>query len=155
MSESIGIILRAVHDGERALGEALLAVAERHRDDHEIHHVARDVARWSHEHAVRLADVGRDYALDLPGPPAREKREESGAVLGPQPGLVLLTDLRDLHLAACENSLYWEMLSQGARAAKDSRLLEVTTFCHQRTRRQIRWTGSVITTLSPQLLTTS
>ncbi|MCG6500006.1 hypothetical protein [Kitasatospora sp. A2-31] len=158
----ITLTLRALHHGERDLEQHLLTVAERHRTDHEVHHVATDVARWSREHAERLADTARHYDLDLPGPADDPSpgilatlREKTAEAIGrrPEPGLLLLHDLRDLHLAACENSLHWEMLAQAARAGSDSRLLDLATACHPQTLRQMRWTNTMIKTLSPQVLT--
>ena len=116
----VTVTLRALHHGERGLERDLLAVAERHRTDHEIHHVATDLARWSREHGARLAETARHYDLDLSGPRETPSgvlgtlREKAAEALGrrPETGLLLLHDLRDLHLAATRNSLYWEMLVQ-------------------------------------------
>lgn len=82
----------------------------------------------------------------------------SGEGEGPE-GLVLLRDLRALHLAATENSLHWEMLAQTAQTAqtaqatRDERLLELASACHPQTLRQMRWTNTLIKQLSPQVLT--
>ncbi|MGX1274187.1 hypothetical protein [Streptomyces phaeoluteigriseus] len=158
----IGLTLRALHHGERHLAGQLTAVAERHRADHEIHHVATDLAGWSREHVRRLADAGRAHGLDLgdsSGTPAPRVlsalREKAAEAVGhrPEPGLLLLRDLRELHLAAAENSLHWEMLAQAAQATGDDGLLAVTSECHPRTLRQMRWTNTMIKTLSPQVLT--
>ncbi|MFD5742768.1 hypothetical protein ACFXJM_13830 [Streptomyces massasporeus] len=156
-----GIILRLLHDGERDLEQDLLAAAARHRADHEFHHVALDVARWSREHAAGLADVGRDHGLDLSGPrdhpwpgALAALREKASEALGrrPETGLLLLNDLRDLHLAAARNSLHWEMLAQVAQATRDERLLALVGDCHPQTLRQLRWTNTMIKILAPQLL---
>ncbi|POX51348.1 hypothetical protein C3489_20435 [Streptomyces sp. Ru71] len=153
--------LRTLHNGERDLEEALLAAAERHRTDHEFHHVAIDCARWSREHSARLAAVGHHYGLDLPGPHDHPTpgalamlREKAAEALGrrPETGLLLLHDLRDLHLAAARNSVHWEMLAQAAQASRDERLLELVSSCHPQTLRQMRWTNTMIKVLSPQLL---
>ncbi|MFD6170055.1 hypothetical protein [Streptomyces coeruleorubidus] len=158
----IGITLRLLHDGERDLEQDLLSAAARHHTDHEFHHVALDVARWSREHAARLADAGRDHGLDLSGPRGNPSsgalttlREKASEALGrrPEPGLLLLHDLRDLHLAAARNSLHWEMLAQAAQATRDERLLTLVTDCHPQTLRQLRWTNTMIKILAPQLLT--
>lgn len=156
--------LRALHQGERDLEHALLAAADRHRGDHEFHHLATDVARWSHEHAARLAHIAPHYDLELPEPPEdaspsalsalREKAAEAFG-LRPEPGLLLLHDLRHLHMAAVSNSLYWEMLAQAAQATRDRLLLGLTTSCHPQTLRQMRWTNTMIKELSPQLLTST
>ncbi|WP_329192773.1 MULTISPECIES: hypothetical protein [unclassified Streptomyces] len=158
----ITLTLRALHHGERHLEDELRAAAERHRTEHEVHHVALDLAGWSHEHAARLAEAGRHYALDLDGPPGHRDpggaltalREKASQALGrrPEPGLLLLHDLKDLYLAAAENSLHWEMLAQTAQATREPRLLELASSCHPRTLRQVRWANTTIKNLSPQIL---
>ncbi|MGW7097864.1 hypothetical protein [Streptomyces sp. NPDC054838] len=158
----ITLTLRTLHHGERHLERELLAAAERHRTEHEVHHVALDLARWSREHAARLAETGRHYGLDLDGPPRHPDpgsrlgglREKAAEALGrrPDPGLLLLHDLKDLYLAAAENSLHWEMLAQTARATRDARLLALASSCHPQTLRQVRWANTMIKTLSPQIL---
>ncbi|MFD3619617.1 hypothetical protein ACFWWT_31150 [Streptomyces sp. NPDC058676] len=70
----------------------------------------------------------------------------------PETGLLLLYDLRELHLAATRNSLHWEMLAQAAQATSDDRLLGLAGSWHPRTLRQMRWTNTMIKELSPQLL---
>lgn len=157
----VDLTLRALHHGERHLAKELTTVAERHRADHEVHHVATDLAHWSREHAQRLADTGRDRGLHL-SEPAEDRssglwsavREKAAEALGhrPEPALLLLRDLRDLHLAAARNSLYWEMVAQVAQATKDDALLGLASACHPRTLRQMRWTNTMIKVLSPQVL---
>jgi hypothetical protein len=158
----IPIVLRSLYDGERGLEGELLAAADRHRVEHEFHHVARDIARWSHEHADRIARAAEPHGLHLPAPadhpepgPLATVRQSLSQAVGHRqaPGLLLLYDLRALHLAATENSLSWEMLAQAAQAAKDTDLLHLAAACHPQTLRQLRWTHTMIKTLSPQLLT--
>ncbi|WP_340373878.1 hypothetical protein U5640_00930 [Streptomyces sp. SS7] len=153
--------LQALHDGERGLERQLLAAAEPHGGEPEFRHIATDVARWSREHADRLARAAASYDLGLPGPadrpepgPPESLRATLGRAVGrqPAPGLLLLRDLRDLHLSATENSLSWEMLAQVAQAAGDTGLLDLAAACHPQTLRQLRWTNTMIKTLSPQLL---
>ncbi|MFH9862004.1 hypothetical protein [Streptomyces sp. NPDC017202] len=158
----IALTLRALHHGEKHLAGQLTTVAERHRADHEIHHVATDLAAWSREHVRRLADAGPAHGLDLgdfagtsaPGvlPTLREKAAEAVGHR-PEPGLLLLRDLRQLHLDATGNSLHWEMLAQAAQATRDDGLLALTAACHPQTLRQMRWTNTMIKILSPQILT--
>ncbi|GAA1561927.1 hypothetical protein [Streptomyces globosus] len=158
----MALTLRALHRGERSLARELVAAAERHRGDHEVYHVARDLAVWSREHCRRLAEAGGPYGLDLGAPPGADApglsaalREKAAEALGrrPEPGLLLLHDLRELHLAAVGNSLHWEMLAHAAQAARETRLLELASSCHPQTLRQMRWTNSMIKNLSPQILT--
>ncbi|MEH0547870.1 hypothetical protein QA802_33805 [Streptomyces sp. B21-105] len=158
----VTLTLRALHHGERRLAQQLTTVAERHRTDHEIHHVATDLADWSREHVRRLADTGHAHGVDLDasiaeaGPGVLSTlRERAAEVVGhrPEPGLLLLRDLRELYLDAAENSLHWEMLAQAAQASGDDGLLAVASACHPRTLRQLRWTNTMIKVLSPQILT--
>ncbi|MFD7436010.1 hypothetical protein [Streptomyces sp. NPDC059861] len=156
------LVLRALHHGEERLGKELLTVAERHGTDPEVRHVAIDLARWSHEHVQRLAETGRHRGLDL-GDASKTSsaallsalRKDAAEAVGhrSEPGLVLLRDLGDLHVAATQNSLYWEMLAQAAQAAGDDGLLALASACHPQTLRQMRWTNTMIKTLSPQILT--
>ncbi|MFE9700707.1 hypothetical protein [Streptomyces sp. NPDC006270] len=157
----IALTLRALHHGERGLAKELTVIAERHSTEHEVHHVAGDLVRWSNEHCRRLAETGQHYGLHLDGPSPFSSRmmsnirEHTAEAVGrrPEPALLLLRDLRELHLAAAGNSLYWEMLAQAAQAARDSRLLDLASSCHPQTLRQMRWTNTMIKNLSPQALT--
>ncbi|KUL69082.1 MULTISPECIES: hypothetical protein [unclassified Streptomyces] len=155
---AVPAVLRALYEGERAMERKLLETAARDAAEHEVHHVAVDLARWSHEHAERLAEAAEPYGLRLsrsaeepPGPEDRGERA-ARALADTRSGLDLLNDLRELHLAATGNSLDWEMLAQAAQADKDSSLLDLATACHPQTLRQMRWTNTMIKTLSPQLL---
>lgn len=85
--------------------------------------MATDLACWSHEYGARLADTGHHYGLDLSGPPddpapgaLATLRAKAAEAMGrrPEPGLLLLHHLLDLHLAATRNSVHWEMLAQAA-----------------------------------------
>jgi hypothetical protein len=160
----ITVVLRALHHGENALADDLAAAAERHAAEHEIHHVALDLAAWSAEHCSVLRSTAKRYDLDLSVRAAgtgqhaegllTTVRERASRLLGgrPEPGILLLRDLRDLHLTATENSLHWEMLGQAAQAAKDRELLATVSDCHPQTLRQMRWTNTMIKFLSPQVL---
>ncbi|MEI7033663.1 hypothetical protein [Streptomyces pratensis] len=158
----ITLTLRALHHGERQLAKELIVIAERHSTEHEVHHVAKDLVAWSNEHCLRLAETAGHYGLDLDGPSQTSTsgllptiREKTAEAIGhrPEPGLLLLRDLRELHLGAAGNSLYWEMLAQAGQAAKDTRLLELAASCHPQTLRQMRWTNTMVKNLSPQILT--
>ncbi|MER5479782.1 hypothetical protein ABT026_22860 [Streptomyces sp. NPDC002734] len=166
--KGIELTLRALHHGEGSLARQLTAAAERHRAEHEVHHVALDLADWSREHVRRLAEAADARGTRLDGE-AGSREDGSGkdrGLLGAlrgkagealahrtEPGLLLLRDLRELHLAAAENSLHWEMLAQAAQAARAGELLALASACHPRTLRQMRWTNATIKNLAPQLLT--
>jgi hypothetical protein len=156
----IQFALRRIHGGETQIGGDLLEVAERHRTEHEIHHVTRDLASWSTNHVALLAEHASRYDLDLnadtepPPSTASRLRESLSTALGrrPQPGLLLLDDLRRLYLQASDNSLAWEMLAQIAQAKQKPDLLTLTERCHPQNLRQIRWANTMIKTQTPQIL---
>jgi hypothetical protein len=64
----------------------------------------------------------------------------------------LLADLRHLHRVAAWISLDWELLAQGAQAAKDAELLALAKRCHPESLRQMRWANAMLKVLSPQVL---
>ncbi|MDQ0383084.1 hypothetical protein [Amycolatopsis thermophila] len=157
----IGLALRELHRSETALARQLLRLSDRHSAEPEIHHVARDLARWSREHVEALAEAGRSWDLDLEpsaaersGPLAPVRTALSDLLSDrPEPGLVLLADLRRLHRACAGVSLDWELLAQGAQAAKKSDLLKLAGRCHPQTLRQLKWSNAMLKQLSPQILT--
>jgi hypothetical protein len=156
------VTLRALYHGESHLTEKLRKTAERHASEHEIHHIATDLAQWSSQHRALLEQTAEHYGLDLTetrdhpfAGVSTTVRQKIAEAIGrrPEPALPLLHDLHDLYLAASSNSLYWEMLAQLAQATHDRRLLRLATDCHPQTLRQIRWANTMIKTLSPQALT--
>jgi hypothetical protein len=144
----LGYVLGELHRAEKLLEADLRRTADRHRAEHEVHHVARDLATWSAAHARDIAGAGRAHGVtfDVLAPDPRPAAH-------PDPGLALLADLRRLHHRAAEVSLDWELLAQGAQAAKDTALLDLATRCHPQTLRQLKWTNATLKALSPQILT--
>jgi hypothetical protein len=154
------LAIRELHRSERKLAHELNVAAARHYSDQDIHHLAHDLAEWSQNHLKELAEHGRHYGLRLSAEP------RTGALTGflqattsrllrhrPEPGLMLLADLRRIHRLAAGTSLDWELLGQGAQAAKDQELLSLTSRCHPETLRQMRWANAMLKELSPQVLT--
>jgi hypothetical protein len=156
----LGLVLRELHRSERALAVKLDAVAARHHSDHAIRHVATDLAGWSRSHVDEIATVGRDYGLHLRWTPnaaalSAPLQQRLSELVGrrPEPALLLLADLRRLYQQAAGVSVDWELLAQGAQAAKDERLLELAQRCHPDTLRQMRWANAMLKELAPQTLT--
>jgi hypothetical protein len=150
--------LRRVHAGEQDVVGQLARIAERHRAEPEVHHVSRDLARWSRANLAALADAADQYGVRLDPEPDEPGavRHALDALAARTPGraasLAVLEDLRDLYLAASEASLAWEMLAQHAQARRERDLLELVSRCHPQTLRQIRWANTMIKTLCPQAL---
>jgi hypothetical protein len=160
----IGIAIREVAHAEQELADELLKVGERHRADHDVYHLSRQLSRWSQGHLAALeqfadrydakvngGDIGRESAG-----PLSALREKSAELLGRRPasGMLLLRDLRDIHLLAAEASLNWTLLGQAAQAAKDAELLACVDLCHPETLRTMRWSLTKLKSAAPQVLTT-
>ena len=156
----IKLVIRELHRSERKLAHYFNVLAARHHSDQDIYHLAHDMAGWSQHHLRELAEHGRQHGLRLSGNP------RTGAATGflqtrlaamlrkrPEPGLMLLIDLRRIHRLAAGTSVDWELLGQVAQAAKDEELLTLTSRCHPETLRQMRWANAMLKELSPQVLT--
>ncbi|KUI25414.1 hypothetical protein [Mycobacterium sp. GA-2829] len=156
----LGLALREVHRSELRLARLLDAIAARHHSDHGIHHVATDLAVWSREHVALTAQAGRRYGVRLRERPRTAALTEpvqawlsDRLARRPEPGLLLLADLRRLHRVAAGVSLDWELIAQGAQALKDQELIELTQRCHPQSLRQMRWANAMLKELSAQALT--
>ena len=156
----LDMAIEELHRSENHLHTVLLAMADRHRVDHEVFHVCRDMARWSAHHVAELARSGREFDLDLdpevredPGPLEAVRRRASELVgRRSTPGLLLLADLRHLYREAAGTSVDWELLAQGAQGAERRDLLDVVERCHPQTLRVARWANGHLKVSSPQVL---
>ena len=156
----LDMAIEELHRSENELYTVLLSMSDRHKVDHEVFHVTRDMARWSEQHVAELAEVGREFGLEL-DPEARhvagliERLQQKAAELMGRrsaPGLLLLADLRHLYREASGTSLDWELLAQGAQGAKNANLLDLAERCHPQTLRVSRWANAKLKESSPQVL---
>jgi hypothetical protein len=157
----IGLVLRELHRSEKSLARDLLMIADRHRVEHEVFHVARDIARWSQEHVRRIAEEAARYDIRLAAtprwePPATVERvvRQTSSVVGhrPETGLLLLADLRRLHRKAAGVSLDWEVLAQASQAMQLRETFELASDCHPETLRQMRWANAQLKIHAPQVI---
>lgn len=164
--DGVKLVLRELHAGESDLVELLHNVASRHATDPEVRYGATDIARWSQDHHVRrIAETGERFGLALGadtgggsggGSGVMENlREKTAKALGrrPEPALLLLRDLRDVHLATTRNLLDWEVLAQAAAALRDTGLTGLAQACRPETTRQTKWAETLIKELAPQTVT--
>jgi hypothetical protein len=156
----LDLAIEELHRSENHLVTVLLSMSDKHKVDHEVFHLCRDMAQWSKRHVVELALSGRDFGLDLdpeadgdPGP-LEAVRQRTSELLGRRqaPGLLLLADLRHLYKEAQGTSVDWELLAQGAQGAKNRELLDVAERCHPQTLRISKWANSYLKVTSPQVL---
>ncbi|MDP9889486.1 hypothetical protein [Pseudarthrobacter enclensis] len=155
-----GLVLEEMHRSENDLAHHLLVISERHKVDHEIYHLARDLARWSQQHVREIADIAGNYGQDLDPEPRGEMglmetvREKGSEMVGrrPETGMLLLRDLRELYLKACGVSADWELLAQAAQGMKDKNLLALAERCHPQTIRQMKWANGKLKESATQVL---
>ena len=152
------LVLRELHRSETGLARDLLALADRHRADADVFHVARDIAVWSQIHVRRLAKAGAEHGVRLdPEPRWTQPRTVVRAVARGlrrrrAPGLLLLADLRHVHRVAAGVSLDWELLAQAAQGMKQGSLLELAQDCHPQTLRQMRWANAQLKQSATQVI---
>lgn len=156
------LAIKQVADSEAELADQLEKIGDRHRKDHDVFHLTAALARMSRVRLERLQQAAARYGASVAGNgdgSAREGllsavREKTSELVGtrPQAGLLLLRDLRKLHLLAAEASINWTILGQGAQAAKDAELLELVGDCHSEELRALKWTTTQIKVASPQAL---
>jgi hypothetical protein len=156
----LGMAIEELHRSENQLYTVLLSMSDRHRVDHEVFHVTRDMARWSEHHVAELARAGREFGLELDPEAAHDAglletlRQKASELTQRQsvPGLLLLADLRHLYREASGTSLDWELLAQGAQGARKKDLLALAERCHPQTLRVSRWAHAKLKESSPQVL---
>ncbi len=157
----IDLAIREVGRAEAELADLLLRVGERHRVDHDVFHMSRTLAAKSRESLLALTDAAARYdvALDLdaaePSDGLRTTlREKSAELLAghPQAALLLLRDLREVHLLAAEASINWVILGQGAQAVRDEDLLGTVTERHPFALKTLKWTTTRLKEAAPQVL---
>ena len=156
----IDLALEELHRSENDLAGQLLTISDRHKADHEVFHVARDLAVWSQDHVRLIADIGRKYGLDLDPEPAgdptllQKLRQEMADRLGRRsaPALLLLRDLRSVYIDASGVSVDWELIGQAAQGVRDRELLDVVSRCLPDTLRQSKWANAQIKEKATQIL---
>jgi hypothetical protein len=163
VSVRLGLALKELHQAETTLAQEYRTVGERHAAEHDIFHACTTLANQCHTHAEQLRPAAARYDEQLPeqDPPTPGEgllgglRRKSSELTGRQPpaGVLLLHDLRRLYLLASECEIDWEMVGQGAKAARDQKLLGTVTECLEQTTVQVKWLKTRIKEASPQTLT--
>jgi ferritin-like metal-binding protein YciE len=159
----LGMALKELHEAETALAEEYRTVGERHAAEHDIFHACTTLAKQCHTHTEQLRAAAARYGEQLPeqDPPELGEgllsglRRKSSELTGRQPpaGVLLLHDLRRLYLLGSECEIDWEMVAQGAKAARDQELLGTVTEGLEETTVQVKWLKTRIKEASPQTLT--
>jgi hypothetical protein len=159
--DKITTMLQILLRDERHVGAALAEMSERHRDEHEITFVARDLAAWCDEHLAELDGVATKYGARLTG----NSQDDASATFDRvradladrtggevDEGVLLLRELRALHLACVGLSVEWEIMAQTAKAVRDDDLLALAERCQRDAARQMKWANAKVKEAAPQVM---
>lgn len=158
----VGALLAELHDAETGLGAEYRAVGERHAAEHDVYYLSHTLATQCDKHAEAVRAIAGQFGKSLPEPSGSETahnvmagiRRKTSELLGrrPEPGLLLLRDLRQLYLMAEEVSIHWLTLGQIAQAVPDHDLLDRISALHKQTLTQTKWLKTKIRESAPQIL---
>ena len=158
----LGQYIEKLHDALSDLAGEYRKVGERHATEHDLYHLCHTLARQCEGQAAALASHAERHAGDVPGESEEGPRESllaglrrvTAAAVGrsPMSGLVLLRDLRQLHLTIEEAAMLWLIVGQGAQAARDRELLVLVDHCREEITQQLMWISSRVKETAPQVL---
>lgn len=130
--------------------------------EHDVYYLGRTLAAQCDQHATAVRTIAHRFGADLSAPSSPDAlhnvmagiRSKTSELLGrrPDPGLLLLRDLRQLYLMAEEVSIHWLALGQVAQALPDKDLLEEVSASHKQTLTQIKWLKTRVKETCPQVL---
>jgi hypothetical protein len=158
----LGRYIEKLHDALTDLAGEYRKVGERHAVEHDLFHLCHTLAKQCDGQAAALAPHAKRHASDVPddvdeGP--RESllsglRRATAAAVGRSPltGLMLLRDLRQLHLAIEEAAMLWLIVGQAAQAARDRELLVLVEQAREEITHQLMWVTTRIKETAPQVL---
>jgi hypothetical protein len=146
----VGNYLGLLHASEQHLVDALLTVADHHRDEPDIFQACHLAASWSRDAIQALNPLVERYAEEKNDEPDRLSQALFG---GPRTGsLALLRDLHDLWLLVSEVQLCLIVLDQAAKALRDDELEGFCSHWSGQTKRQLAWLQTRIKQAAPQAL---
>lgn len=152
--------IELVQDAEAKLADELSTLGERHAAESDVYHVAHGLAARAQTqldallpHARRYAAAERNDVESTPPALERVRRFTSEVLSGrPEPGMLLLRDLREAYLSAHHAEIAWVMLRQAAKAARDPELVATADGALEEAERRWKWLRTKIKDATPQIL---
>jgi hypothetical protein len=143
--------LAMLRESDSALGAAFREVAQAHRDEVDVFHIANRLAEECDGHVARLDPVIARYGeeRDDDEPERLHRMLFEGPRSGP---LALLRDLHDLYLLAAECDVAWTLVGQAAQGLRDEELLGVVSSCEGETKIHLKWLLGRMKVAAPQAL---
>jgi hypothetical protein len=158
----LGQYVEKLHDALTDLAGEYRTVGERHATEHDLYHLCHTLAKQCEGQAAALAPHAERHEGEIDddideGP--RESllaglRRATAAVVGRSSaaGLLLLRDLRQLHLSIEEAAMLWLIVGQGAQAVRDRDLLLLVEKSREEITHQLMWISTRIKETAPQVL---
>lgn len=142
--------LGLLHAAQADLAGAFRDVAEAHRDEADVFHLAHKLAKQCDAHVEQLAPFVERYGEESDDEPERLRADLfRGSRDGP---LGLLRDLQDLYLMTCEADITWTLVAQAAQGAREAELLAAVQRCEKETAIQQLWLKTRMKQAAPQAL---
>ena len=159
----IGRVLQQLREAESDLAEQFRKVSERHAVEHEVHFGALTLARQCEGRVSLLAGLCHPYGEELdpsehdPGAwdslvGGVRRRASETAGRGRAAGLLLLRDLRELHLHAMQVDFHWVLVGQIAQAVRDHDLVSASQELHEQLTTADKWILSQTRVHAPLVL---
>lgn len=154
--------INTVTRAEQNLADHLERVAGRHATEHDVYHLAHSQARKAVDRARSLTAIAKRYGADEPrqsdpDPGVMDTlRRQASDLMGRSeaPGVMFLADLQEAYLKAQEAEIAWVVLLQGAKARRDTELVEAVTTAHEGCETTAKWLRTRIKVAAPQILAT-
>lgn len=166
MSEKpkLGRTLKQLHKSLGDLADEYRKVARRHAAEVDVFHMSHTLAEQCELQAQLLDRHAERYDTELPngdqdglweGILAPLRRTQADSLRQSSlPGLLLLRDLRQLHLVIEEAAMLWLVVGQAAQAVRDPELLEDVSRSREEITKQLMWVTTRIKETAPQVLAT-
>jgi hypothetical protein len=156
----LGRYIEKLADSLTDLGAEYRKIGERHATEHDIYHTTHALAKQCEGQAAALAPHAAHHGgeSDVEEGPKESLlaglRRATAALVGRSPltGMLLLRDLRQLHLAIEESAMLWVIVGQGAFAARDAELLALVEKSREEITHQLMWVTTRIKETAPQVL---
>lgn len=158
----LGHYIEKLHDALTDLAAEYRKVGERHAVEHDLFHLCHTLAKQCEGQAAALAPHAERHAGEVDEVEEEGRRESllsglrraTAAAVGrsPMTGLLLLRDLRQLHLAIEEAAMLWLIVGQAAQAARDRDLLTLVEQSREEITHHLMWVTTRIKETAPQAL---
>jgi hypothetical protein len=158
----LGRSLKQLDEALGDLADEYRKVGERHAAEVDVFHMAHTLAAQCDLQAQSLGVHAERYGTELPnddqdglwnGILAQLRRTQADSLRHSSlPGLLLLHDLRQLHLVIEEAAMLWLVIDQVAQAVRDPELLEVVTQSREEITKHLMWVTTRIKETAPQVL---